>query len=279
MNDRPRKTSVTLEDLLRLKRAERPPAEFWADFERGLRTKQLAAIVEPRPWWAPFIRVGARLSRYQLPVGATAILAITLLTVREYRPVNTSPAFEPAVVASANVAAPAIADDRVSVSGTEAVTAPIVASAGTVTAAEEASRPVAVASAPAKQDSAPAIPVGGSSHVVVVNPELTSARYMAENLAAAQAADPELDQMLSRSLRSVENRPARGEPLAQVSVPGESRRARLLGGAAWLASASMGDSALRTNEQATRRLTERRLAESDVISRIDVGGNRLVVKF
>jgi hypothetical protein len=121
--------------------------------------------------------------------------------------------------------------------------------------------------------------VGSSSHVVAVNPELTSARYMAENLAAAQAADPELDQMLSRSLRSVESRPARAEPLAQVSVPGESRRARLLGGVAWLASASMGDSALRTNEQATRRLTERRLAESDVISRIDVGGNRLVVKF
>ena len=31
MNDTPRKTTVTLEDLLRVKRAEQPPAEFWAE--------------------------------------------------------------------------------------------------------------------------------------------------------------------------------------------------------------------------------------------------------
>lgn len=43
--------SVALEDLLRLKRAERPDAAFWNEFERGLRQKQLAAIMEPRPWW------------------------------------------------------------------------------------------------------------------------------------------------------------------------------------------------------------------------------------
>lgn len=41
----------TLETLLRLKRAERPDADFWRDFEQGLREKQLAAIVEPKPWW------------------------------------------------------------------------------------------------------------------------------------------------------------------------------------------------------------------------------------
>ena len=277
MNERPRKTTVTLEDLLRLKRAEQPPDEFWAQFERGLRTKQLAAIVEPRPWWAPFIRIGTRISRYQLPVGATAILAITFLTVQEYRPVNSSAVLEPAVAATMSVATPAVSDVRLG--RAEVVTAPVVSNVGVVTAPDEQSQPTAVAVAPAKHDNVPAAPVGSSSHVVEVNPELTSAGYMAENLAAAQAVDPELDQMLNRSLRGVEARPARGEPLAQVSVPGETRRARLLGGAAWLASASMGDSALRTNEQATRRLTERRLAESDVTSRIDVGGNRLVVKF
>ena len=43
MNETPRKTTVTLEDLLRVKRAEQPPAEFWTDFERGMRAKQLAA--------------------------------------------------------------------------------------------------------------------------------------------------------------------------------------------------------------------------------------------
>lgn len=41
----------TLEEVIRIKRAERPPAEFWKRFEEELRAKQLAAIVAPRPWW------------------------------------------------------------------------------------------------------------------------------------------------------------------------------------------------------------------------------------
>ena len=45
------KRPVSVEDLLRLKRAERPPDSFWADFDRQLRAKQLAALVEKRPWW------------------------------------------------------------------------------------------------------------------------------------------------------------------------------------------------------------------------------------
>ena len=42
---------VSLGELLRLKRAERPEPEFWARFEQDLRAKHLAAIVEKRPWW------------------------------------------------------------------------------------------------------------------------------------------------------------------------------------------------------------------------------------
>ena len=47
---------VTLEDILRLKRNERPPAEFWTQFDRELRAKQLAALVEKRPWWRTISR-------------------------------------------------------------------------------------------------------------------------------------------------------------------------------------------------------------------------------
>jgi hypothetical protein len=277
MNDRPRKTTVTLEDLLRLKRAERPPAEFWTQFERGMRVKQLAAIVEPRPWWAPFIRLGARISRYQLPVGATAILAITLLTVREYHPGSSAPMNEPAAAEMASLTTSASTSDKAL--QTDSASAPAVSSASVVAAANEPVQGSAAAGPQAEPAAPPTAALGSSSHVVAVNPELTSARYIAENLAAAQAADPELDRMLSRSMRGVENRPARGEPLAQINVPGDSRRSRLLAGTAWLASASTGDSALRMNEQATRRLTNRHLAESEVVSRIDVGGDRLTVKF
>lgn len=75
---------VTLEDLLRLKRAERPTPEFWTQFERELRQKQLTALVQKRRWWddLPF-RLGRR---FYIPAGATAVIAVTLLTVRYSTP-------------------------------------------------------------------------------------------------------------------------------------------------------------------------------------------------
>ena len=277
MNDTPRKTTVTLEDLLRVKRAEQPPAEFWADFERGMRAKQLAAIVEPRPWWAPFIRVGARIARYQLPVGATAILAITLFTLREYQPVNSNPVFESTVTEMGNHVVPMPVASKLDVALVmPAATSPVVAAAEPAPAAASGSRTVQPAPSAATA-------VGAVSHVAMVNAELSSARYMADkmadNLAAAQASDSNLDQMLGHSLRTMENLPARSEPLAQISVPGESRLYRLLGGSVQSVSVGSGDSALRLNAQAARHLTERRIYESDVISRLAVGGNRLTVKF
>ena len=277
MNEAPRKTTVTLEDLLRLKRAEHPPAEFWGQFERGLRTKQLAAIVEPRPWWAPFIRAGARMARYQVPVGATAILAITFLTLRDYRTADLAPSYEPAVVSVGTVATSAIQTGKASIAR---VTDPAPASNAPMLAVEAAVPVAAMADVQPDPNAQATALVGSSSHVVPVQAELTpSARYIAKNLAAAQAADPELDQLLGRSIRSLENHPARVEPLAQVSLRGETRRSRLIGANAWMASAVSGsDSTLRSDDQSARRLTERRLSESE-ISRIDVGGSHLSVKF
>ena len=83
MSSAPHRRPVTIEDLVRLKRAERPPAEFWPEWDRQLRTKQLAAILDKRPWWRDALpRLGLALGRYHLPLGATAILALTILTVR-----------------------------------------------------------------------------------------------------------------------------------------------------------------------------------------------------
>jgi hypothetical protein len=274
MKSSPRKTTVTLEDLLRLKRAEQPPAEFWDQFERGLRTKQLAAIVEPRPWWAPFIRVGTRLSRYQLPVGATAVLAITFLTVREYRTADVVQVYEPAGIEVAGVVAPTAVDMR-KAAITDSIRAPMVASMPVV-AAEVPARP-AVAESQRDQSVPTKTTVGSSSHVTPVSSELGLASIIAENLATALAAHPEqgLDQMLGRSIRGMETRPVREEPLAQVSVSGDSRHTRM----GTPLPASYSYSALQTNEQTTRHLTENRLVESDVVSRLDVGGDHLGVKF
>lgn len=52
MSDAPKLPSPKpkLEDLLRLKRAERPNAEFWADFDARMRQRQLAAMIQPARW-------------------------------------------------------------------------------------------------------------------------------------------------------------------------------------------------------------------------------------
>lgn len=81
LNQRPK---VTVEDLLHLKRAERPDVEFWTKFERELRQKQLTALMEKRPWWQELPRFLTR--RAYLPVGASAVLAFTLVSVKYYAP-------------------------------------------------------------------------------------------------------------------------------------------------------------------------------------------------
>jgi hypothetical protein len=102
---------VTLEDLLRLKRAERPPQEFWTEFHEELRQRQLAALVERKSWWReavffPHVR-GLR-----LPLGAAAVLALTLLSIHRHAPSvsvepreNGTPPGEPVAAAVATLPA------------------------------------------------------------------------------------------------------------------------------------------------------------------------------
>lgn len=84
MSDLNQRPKVTVEDLLHLKRAERPAPEFWAKFEQELRQKQLTALIEKRPWWREIPQFLAR--RAYVPVGATAVLAFTLVSVKYYAP-------------------------------------------------------------------------------------------------------------------------------------------------------------------------------------------------
>src|SRR5688572_21416196 len=75
-----KKSPVSIEDLLRLKTAERPDAEFWSHFEKELRQKQLTALVRKRRWWHEVPVLLSR--RVYMPAGAAAIVAFTLVTVR-----------------------------------------------------------------------------------------------------------------------------------------------------------------------------------------------------
>jgi hypothetical protein len=95
---------VTVGELLRLKRAERPSPEFWASFEKQLKQRQLAsAIHEKTSWWRA---IPATLPRFAiaLSTGAvTATLAIGIIVWRTGARQAAAPA-EPAGSALATTA-------------------------------------------------------------------------------------------------------------------------------------------------------------------------------
>lgn len=267
------KTTVTLEDLLRLKRAEQPPAEFWGQFEQELRAKQLAAIVEPRPWWAPFIRLGARMSHLQLPVGAAAILVVSFVTVREYRAPEVGSIYLP------EIAVQEVAAGRTAVLWEEsprpAQEMPVVA-VNLSEYSSEQSGDMGLTQTLASTASI-ARPAEVVSSVEMEREPSPSERYIAANLAAAQAADPGLmDDVFGPSKQRVQHRQPMRDPLAQLSAPGESRRARLLA-TALPVNAGSSDVVVGASDRVARDLTEQRLY--DTISRVGLKGDRVAIKF
>ena len=81
--DKSSQSKVTLEELLRIKRAERPTRDFWEEFGQELRHKQLAAaIVEERPWWRSLT---GGLAKIYVPVGAVAAVTFAVVAIRSDR--------------------------------------------------------------------------------------------------------------------------------------------------------------------------------------------------
>jgi hypothetical protein len=275
------KRAVTLEELVRVKRAERPPPEFWDQFEREMRVKQLAAIVEPKPWWAPFIRVGARVSRHQVPIGAAAILLLSFVSIREYRTAEFRPVFVPEVshpvTEIENIAESSASAER---QDAEAI-ATSVTSISTTPRSEVAAAPLTTSN-PVSVNVA--TQVGTVAHVVplmdrapaAVEPT-PSARYIAANLAAVRATDPSIvNDVFAASVRVKGLREPVRDPLTQINTNGESRRSRFLT-TALPAIANSSDVSVGTSDRVARRLTEDRLYDS--ISRVGVRGDRVAIKF
>jgi hypothetical protein len=63
---------VTLEQLLAVKRAERPTREFWEDFDREFQRRRLATMVQVSPWYVRLGRGATRVARWAAPVAAAA---------------------------------------------------------------------------------------------------------------------------------------------------------------------------------------------------------------
>lgn len=264
------KPKVTLEDLLRLKQAERPTADFWMNFERELRQKQLSALVEKRSWWQALPR--ALLSRrVYLPVGATAILTFTLVSMRLYSP---------------NAMAPAVAFPNPGSSQPtgEAVSDFVAANAQPVSRPEA----IAVMANPAAEVIAPetvAVPARVPAPVVVaaqpLPAESPSARSIAANFARLQQNEPELiNSVLGARLSS----PARVQTAsAQPSVElaslaaGTSKRIRLV--------AHYNDRHVSPEPAASEDYRERlirRLDDTGInerLSRIGLKGDQFSLKF
>jgi hypothetical protein len=271
--DRP----ITIEDLLRLKRAERPPAEFWTTFDRELRAKQLSALVGKRPWWQNFPKTFPRLFRYRVPLGASAIVVLTLISLRHDR---TSPAVLATIPPEAGSAAvveiassPAVTAAPV----VQEVTKPVERSFVAVSepASEVTLNATSIAEAPSV--SRPVVVLGGGMRIDRVV-ETPSTIEIAANVAGIRASEPAVSRTLLAQNNNFEARPVAArtavEPLQQMTPPGESRRSRFL--TAMVATAS-SESSYRTTERAASRIAEERLY--DQIQRFGARGDRVNLKF
>ncbi|GAB1489236.1 hypothetical protein MASR2M8_16890 [Opitutaceae bacterium] len=268
LEPRPSATKITLEELLRLKQAERPSAEFWAQFEQDFRTKQLAAAVEKRRWWYVLPEVFSGLPRLQIPLGAAAILAVTFLTVREYRQPEIQPGLAPASpVASSVVSAPSMAEPVMGAAPAAATPRSMVA--------ETAPAMASMTGAETESESA-----GWDSSALgeqrATSFELSpSARSIAANRAAAAEMEPELARLIEGQTATLQLASAR-EPLAEVTSPRDARRNRLFAYEPTNAIVSTEESMV-VRERIASRLSEEELY--DQVRRIGGGGDRFTLRF
>ncbi len=270
---------ITVEDLLRLKRVERPAEDFWQQFDRELRAKQLSALVAKRPWWQRLPQFPARLALYRFPLGAAAAVAVTFVSVRNYSvetPVSTG-APEALAVSSADVSAPHISQSSgFDGSGATPATASVDSGESSSRFADAAgtngSVGDSIASGEARVNSdanvalevARIIPLFGGSETPQDSELSPSARNIAANLQAAEMIDALGGSLLTASSgRGFESRalPVRAtmvDPLQQMTPPGEARRTRYL---AAMVSTVADESLDRTTARMAHRISGEELYE------------------
>lgn len=261
MSDHRQSFKPTLEELLRLKRAERPTAEFWTRFEVELRQKQLTALVEKRRWWHDLPVLLNR--RVYVPAGAAAVVAFSLVTVRYTAPMrvaeieNTAPRIE--------AADPAV----------EMLPATVVAA--TTSRHQE---PIAIAQVSPAAVSSRAESRNQASVTEPVRREISpSARSIAANLAHLEQSEPEL---LRAVIGNRLSSPARQEAVvAQADLETTDSRETV---SQYRLIARYAERALSPEPSAPTLVSERiarRLGDDlgDDIRRIGVRANRVSLKF
>jgi len=273
MKETERPTKVTLEDLLQLKRAERPPAEFWPEFEQELRAKQLAAIVQMRPWWRTWVSRKS-LVRLCMPLGAAAVVAMTFSSIRGFGPhaVSSGPVTSRATTDTVALnASTADVKDVAVVSREKSETNPV--------AAVNMTSVLDTKSGPADPAPIQAIEVAattneGAAHIVT--------RAFAPTPLMQVLTEPTLMQMVGRAIsvssQTVAPRTPITEPLAQVATPRDNRRARLLAySVTFDPHAADSSDAVRSRDRITHRLSDEAIYDS--ITRLGLNADRVSIKF
>jgi hypothetical protein len=268
----PSPDKVTLEDLLRLKRAERPPAEFWHQFDRELQAKQLAALVGKKRWWHSAARSLTRFS--YLPLGAAAALAFAFIVAHQYlSPAAEIASFSKLQAPAAKIAlAPAVLRTVVALqSQPPAVIAHEKIASTTVASVQPVSRPAA----PAVTRELPTTITWLADTL-----QATDATPLSEHAMSVNFADARIDNPVAASnLESMSESRARrtADPLTQVSSPTETQYAR------WRAAltdgrlVSMVDPVTLMHQQLATRVGDDGLA--DDAGRLDASGNSVSIKF
>jgi hypothetical protein len=273
----PRKNSVTIDDLLKLKRAEAPRPEFWAQFERELREKQLAAIVEKRPWWCAIPALYVFVVRRRLPLAAGAsTLAIGLLSFNVYQASRPdAAAYSPDVELAGAMAetAPTVAP----VNAAPIAASPAPAAADLARNARPSSRlPVAASDSLSAVPLLDAMPV---SSTATERFDALSRAAMGGDLAVSGVGMP----LGARSLlvgtrdfgaRIIPARAAVAEPLAQMQAPAE-HRSRLLA-EAYPTIVNAGTAIAPPSERVLSSLSDDRLYSSQ--DRLDLATERDAIK-
>lgn len=304
MADHPENRKVSLEEVLRLKRFERPEPMFWDRFDKDLREKQLAAIMVKRPWWQmDFGRMMAGVARARVPVGAAAVLALTFLAVREHRqPAQSGQERSTPEEVIASIAnsqeLDGVAGDGSGAAGSLALAAVAAESTNALAPSTDSTTPSSVHEvspsyvARSEEPNARTTPskAGSPNPWLGSSIDLTNARLVSGD---ARSFTPTLEELRDTTLETVPQLRGRGlqvatimrdsaaseEPLAKLAGPANSQRARL---ASYVAAAfkSEGDrsenSDHRARERAISRLSNEELYSS--VSRIGLaagGGLRL----
>lgn len=71
---------VSLEELLRLKRAERPEQDFWKEFDSELHHRMMQTLVKKDPWTVQLMRgLSGKFAQTAVIAGAAGILALMVI--------------------------------------------------------------------------------------------------------------------------------------------------------------------------------------------------------